>query len=67
MYLANMPGMDDYLKAANGFLADRFLFGSCYPFTPLEGYAEWYRTLPLSDEVKRKTMYENAAKLLGLG
>jgi predicted TIM-barrel fold metal-dependent hydrolase len=66
MYLANMPGMDDFLKVANGFLADRFIFGSCYPFCPLQGYAEWYRTLPLSDAAKRKTMYDNAARLLGL-
>lgn len=66
MYLANMPGMDDYLKAANGFLADRFIFGSCYPFCPVAGYADWYRTLPLSEEVREKTMYRNAARLLGL-
>ena len=66
MYLANMPGMDDYLKAANGFLADRFIFASSYPFCPVKGYADWYRTLPLSDESREKTMYSNAARLLGL-
>ena len=66
MYLANMPGMDDYLKAANGYLADRFIFASSYPFCPVDAYADWYRTLPLSEEALRKTMYENAARLLGL-
>lgn len=66
MYLANMPGMDDYLKAANGFLADRFIFATSYPFCPVAGYADWYRKLPLSDETLEKTMYRNAARLLGL-
>lgn len=66
MYLANMPGMDDYLKAADGFLADRFIFASSYPFCPVAGYADWYRALPLRDEAREKTMYRNAARLLGL-
>ncbi len=66
MYLANMPGMDDYLMAANGFLSDRFIFASSYPFCPVAGYADWYRKLPLSDEAREKTMYRNAARLLGL-
>lgn len=66
MYLANMPGMDDYLKAANGFLADRFLFATSYPFCPVAGYADWYRSLPLGEEALEKTLYGNAARLLGL-
>jgi len=66
MYLANMPGMEDYLKAANGFLSDRFIFASSYPFCPVAGYADWYRGLPLSDEALEKTMYRNAARLLGM-
>ena len=66
MYLANMPGMDDYLKAANGFLMDRFIYATSYPLCPVAGYADWYRTLPLSDEALEKTMYKNAARILGL-
>ncbi|MCG8548554.1 MAG: amidohydrolase family protein [Alphaproteobacteria bacterium] len=66
MYLANMPGMEDYVKAANGFLADRFIFASSYPFCPVAGYADWYRALPLSDDAREKTMYANAARLLGV-
>lgn len=66
MYLANMPGMEEYLKAANGFLVDRFIFASSYPFCSVAGYADWYRTLPLSDSAREKTMYRNAARLLGL-
>ena len=66
MYLANMPGMDDYLRAANGYLADRFIYATSYPFCPVAGYADWYRKLPLSAEALEKTMCRNAARLLGL-
>jgi len=66
MYLYNMPGMDDYLKAANGFLADRFIYASAYPLTPLEAYAAWFRKLPLSPENMQKCVYGNAARLLGV-
>jgi predicted TIM-barrel fold metal-dependent hydrolase len=66
MYLANMPGMEDYVKAANGFLQDRFIFATSYPFCPVAGYADWYQTLGFSDEALEKTMYRNAARLLGL-
>lgn len=36
MYMYNMPGAADYVTAANGFLRDRFLFGSGYPYIPLK-------------------------------
>jgi uncharacterized protein len=65
-YLARMPGHRDYVEAADGFLSDRFLYGSSYPYTPAKEYAEWYRALPISEENMRRTGYENAAKLLGL-
>jgi predicted TIM-barrel fold metal-dependent hydrolase len=65
MYLHGMPGMDDYLRAANGFLADRFIFASAYPLVPLRAYAEWFVTLPLKPEVMQKCAYDNAASLLG--
>ncbi|MCC6531986.1 MAG: amidohydrolase [Burkholderiales bacterium] len=66
MYLYNMPGMDDYLKAANGFLADRFIFASAYPLVPLQAYAEWFLKLPLKPENMEKCVYRNAAALLGI-
>lgn len=65
-YLANMPGMDDYLRAADGFLADRFLYASSYPFTPVDKFAEWFRSLPISKKNFDKVTYANAAKLLKL-
>ena len=63
-YLANMPGMDDYIRAADGFLADRFLYASSYPFTPVEDYAAWFKKLPIRPEAMEKVLFRNAAKLL---
>lgn len=63
-YLANMPGMDDWLRAADGFLADRFLYASSYPFAPVNDYAAWFRTLPIRPENMEKILFRNAAALL---
>lgn len=65
-YLANMPGMDDYIRAADGFLADRFLYASSYPFTPVGAYASWFKSLPIRTEAMEKILYRNAAALLKL-
>jgi predicted TIM-barrel fold metal-dependent hydrolase len=64
MYVYNMPGMDDYIKAANTWLADRFIYGSAYPLTPLEEYANWFLRLPIRPEAMEKVVYRNAAELL---
>lgn len=66
MYLYHMPGMEDYLKAANGFLADRFIFATAYPLVPLKEYAQWFVKLPLKPENMEKCVYRNAANLLGV-
>jgi predicted TIM-barrel fold metal-dependent hydrolase len=66
MYLYNMPGMNDYIKAANGFLADRFIFATAYPLVPLRDYAEWFVRLPLKPENMEKCVYRNAAGFLGI-
>ena len=65
-YLAQLPGMDDYIKAADGFLADRFLFASSYPFTPVKDYAAWFKRLQIRPESMEKVLYRNAARLLRL-
>ncbi len=66
MYLPNMPGSDDYVKAADGFLADRFLYASSFPFCPIKDYAEWFAKLPIRPESMEKVVYRNAVNLLGL-
>lgn len=66
MYLPNMPGSDDYVKAADGFLADRFLYASSFPFCPIKEYAEWFSRLPIRPESMERVAYKNAMTLLGL-
>lgn len=65
-YLCNMPGTDEYVKAANGFLSERFLYASSYPFLSVRDYAEWFRRLPIRPELLERLMYRNAAEFLGL-
>lgn len=66
MYLYNMPGMNDYLRAADSFLADRFIFATAYPLVPLADYTRWFVGLDLKPENMRKCVYQNAATLLGI-
>jgi uncharacterized protein len=64
--LSNMPGMDDYVKAADNWLADRVLYASAFPFAPVGGYLEWFCSLPIRRENLEKIMWHNAAMILGL-
>ncbi len=66
MYLFNFPGWQDYVTAANGFLQDRFLFGTAYPFIPLEEGVAHFKNLPFSPEVLPKLLYKNIAAALRL-
>lgn len=66
MYLPNMPGSDDYVKAADGFLQDRFIYASSFPFCGIKEYAEWFSRLPIRPEQMEKVAYKNAMNLLGL-
>lgn len=65
-YLANMAGMHDYIAAINGFLGDRFIYGSSYPFLPVDACLAWFRSLPIDPAVLDRVLYANAAQLLGL-
>lgn len=66
MYSYNgMPGCMDYVNAANGFLQDRFMYGSSYPLLPMKETVEMAERM-FSDEVYEKVMYKNAAKLFKL-
>ena len=67
MYLYNgMPGAMDYINAANGFMADRFLFATAYPLMPLKGVVETFLRFPLKESVLDRILYKNAAELLGI-
>jgi len=66
MYLVNMPGMRDYVDAANGFLRDRFIYGTSFPLCPIKSYRDWFETLPLTPAARHAALYDNAARFLGL-
>lgn len=66
MYFSRMPGWEEYVKAADGFLADRMLYASSFPFCPVREYRQWFETLPIRPENLRKIMGGNAGRLLGL-
>jgi predicted TIM-barrel fold metal-dependent hydrolase len=66
MYLFGLPGSDDYVKAADTYLADQFIYASAYPLTPLKDYAERFLALPIRPESMEKVLYKNAARLLKL-
>lgn len=66
MYMfGGVPGWREYVDAANGFLQERFLFGSAYPLLPFKETVGRYRKLIPNKEVYEKVMYKNAAKLFG--
>lgn len=64
MYFSRMPGWEEYVKAADSFLADRMLYASSFPFCPVKGYKEWFEKLPIKEENLRKIMGGNARRLL---
>lgn len=64
MYLFNFPGWQDYVTAANGFLQDRFLFGTAYPFIPLEEGVTHFKNLPFHKDVLPKLLSLNIARAL---
>ena len=66
MYIYGMPGSQDYVDAANGFMADRFLFATAYPLLPFKDAIETLLSYSIRDSVIDRIFYRNAAQLLGL-
>lgn len=60
------PGHEGYVQAANQFLADQLLFGSSYPFRPIDLSIEDFTRLGFDEAILDKLLYGNAARLLGL-
>jgi len=65
MYLF-LPGSEAFVRAANGFLGDQLLFGSSYPFRPIQQSIEDFLALGFKESVLDKLLYGNAARLFGL-
>jgi len=62
----SLPGAREYVDAANGFMADRFLFGSAYPFCALDDAVQFMYALPFRPDVRDRVLRRNARRLLGL-
>ena len=60
------PGGGLYVEAANGCLRNQILFGSSYPFRPMDQSINDYRLLGLNDGVIDDVMYGNARRVLDL-
>ena len=61
------PMVDVFVQGMNGPVADKVRFASAHPFIELKDALEAYARFDLSEEVRRKVMYENARRVLGLG
>jgi len=60
------PMAEVYVQALNTVIGDKVVFASAHPFVEQEEAIRIYRNLPLKDEVRRKVMYDNARRILGL-
>ena len=61
-------GWESLMHYGNTVLQDKILFGSTWLFmgTTIKKLADGIMDLPLKEEVKRKWLYHNAARLLGI-
>jgi uncharacterized protein len=67
MYIFGMPGAMDYINAANGFMAERFLFATAYPLVAFKDAIDAFLDFPLKESVLDRIFYKNASELLGIG
>jgi len=61
-----LPGAQTYIEAANGFMGDQLLFGSSYPFRPIDQSIEDLQRLGLKPGVLDKVLAGNARRLFRL-
>lgn len=65
-YLANMPGMREMLQAMSGYLKERFIYGSSYPFLPVDACLAWFQRLPIAPDALPYLVHHNAQRILTL-
>ena len=61
----NKPMGEEYIKAANGCLADKFVFSSANPFVDVANALEQVKHIGLSQENLENMLSKNALRLLG--
>ena len=65
MYMFS-PGGRLYIEAANGFMADQYLFGTSYPFRAMRQSVDDLNAIGLKPDVLEKVSWRTAAGLFGL-
>lgn len=65
MYLFGMAGWQAYVEAGSGYLSERFLFATAYPFVALKDGVEGFRAL-FPEEHHKRLLGENAQRVLKL-
>ncbi len=60
------PMAEVYVQGLNSFIGDKVVFASAHPFVEQEEAIAIYNKMNLKDDVRRKVMYETAAKILKL-
>lgn len=65
VYIFGLPGWRDYVDAGNGFLQDRLLFASAYPFGPMPDSVDRFKDL-FEERVLPKLLYQNALTVLNI-
>lgn len=63
---ALMPGNEAYIAAMNGYLSERYIYASSFPFVPLGAYRERFLRVLANDTVAERVLFVNAARLLQL-
>lgn len=66
VYMFNTPGNNEYIMATNNMLQDKMIYGSAYPLASITESMKYNLNCGISDAVKPKYFYHNAAKVLGL-
>ena len=61
---ALMPGNGEYISVMNGYLSERYVYASSYPFVPLRGYLDAFLRVIASDTIAERVLFANAARLL---
>lgn len=66
VYFPGLPGEQDYVLAMRTYLQDRFLFATNFPYVPIAEAIDRYQGFGVADDVIRKVLHDNAARLFGL-
>lgn len=62
----SFPQSEAYIEAANTIISDKVLYASAHPFANFKDTLKLYEELPFTEEVRKKVMYKNAARVLKL-